>query len=142
MEIKKVNELCFDEITENILKELEKTRTDFWNLDRQSANFLSTLIKINNSKNVLEIGTSNGYSGIWILKALLETNVLLKDCFNRKSDLSNIELIEKHLQEYLSTHFILWKARNKEAGFCQSASRIERLIERLKNLKEEATNYE
>ena len=74
MEIKKVNELCFDEATENILKELEKTRTDFWNLDRQSANFLNTLIKINNSKNVLEIGTSNGYSGIWILKALKETN--------------------------------------------------------------------
>lgn len=73
-EIKKVNETCFDEITENILKELEKTRTDFWNLDRQSANFLNTLIKINKSKNVLEIGTSNGYSGIWILKALLETN--------------------------------------------------------------------
>ncbi|MBE7707660.1 MAG: O-methyltransferase [Cyanobacteria bacterium SIG27] len=74
MEIKKVNELCFDETTENILKELEKTRTDFWNLDRQSANFLNTLIKINNSKNVLEIGTSNGYSGVWILKALKETN--------------------------------------------------------------------
>ena len=74
MEIKKVNELCFDKTTENILKELEKTRTDFWNLDRQSANFLNTLIKINNSKNVLEIGTSNGYSGIWILKALKETS--------------------------------------------------------------------
>ena len=73
-EIKKVNETCFDETTENILHELEKTRTDFWNLDRQSANFLNTLIKINNSKNILEIGTSNGYSGIWILKALKETN--------------------------------------------------------------------
>ena len=73
-EIKKVNETCFDEATENILHELEKTRTDFWNLDRQSANFLNTLIKINNSKRVLEIGTSNGYSGIWILKALKETS--------------------------------------------------------------------
>lgn len=72
-EIKKVNEIYFDKTTENILVELEKTRTDFWNLDRQSANFLNTLIKINNSKNVLEIGTSNGYSGIWILKALKET---------------------------------------------------------------------
>lgn len=73
-EIKKVNNFCFDETTEAVLKELEKTRCDFWNLDRQSANFLNTLIKINNSKNVLEIGTSNGYSGIWILKALKETN--------------------------------------------------------------------
>ena len=72
-EVKKVNQSCFDETTENILHELEKTRADFWNLDRQSANFLNTLIKINNSKRVLEIGTSNGYSGIWILKALKET---------------------------------------------------------------------
>ena len=84
-EIKKVNEFCFDETTEKILKELEKTRTDFWNLDRQSANFLNTLIKINNSKNVLEIGTSNGYSGIWILKALSET----------KGKLTTIEFWEK-----------------------------------------------
>lgn len=84
-EIKKVNELYFDKTTENILKELEKTRTDFWNLDRQSANFLNTLIKINNSKNVLEIGTSNGYSGIWILKALKET----------KGKLTTIEFWEK-----------------------------------------------
>ena len=38
-EIKKVNETYFDKTTENILHELEKTRTDFWNLDRQSANF-------------------------------------------------------------------------------------------------------
>lgn len=85
MEIKKVNEFCFDETTEKVLKELEKTRTDFWNLDRQSANFLNTLIKINNSKNVLEIGTSNGYSGIWILKALKET----------KGKLTTIEFWEK-----------------------------------------------
>ena len=83
--IKKVNETYFDETTENILVELEKTRTDFWNLDRQSANFLNTLIKINNSKRVLEIGTSNGYSGIWILKALKET----------KGKLTTIEFWEK-----------------------------------------------
>ena len=84
-EIKKVNEVCFDETTENILHELEKTRTDFWNLDRQSANFLNTLIKVNNSKRVLEIGTSNGYSGVWILKALKET----------KGKLTTIEFWEK-----------------------------------------------
>ena len=77
IEVKKVNGSCFDKTTEDILQKLEKTRTDFWNLDRQSANFLNTLIKINNSKRVLEIGTSNGYSGIWILKALKETSCKL-----------------------------------------------------------------
>jgi len=72
-EIKKINPFCFDEKTEEILSALEKTQHEFWNLDRQSANFLNMLIKVNNSKNVLEIGTSNGYSGIWILKALEAT---------------------------------------------------------------------
>ena len=84
-EIKKINELYFDNVTESVLKELEKTRTDFWNLDRECANFLNSLIKINKSKRVLEIGTSNGYSGIWILKALEET----------KGKLTTIEFWEK-----------------------------------------------
>ena len=84
-QIKKVNFTCFDDITEEILLKLEKTRTEFWNLDRESANFLNTLIKINNSKNVVEIGTSNGYSGIWIFKALKET----------KGKLTTLEFWEK-----------------------------------------------
>lgn len=58
---------------EILLTELEKTSKDFWNISRESANFLNMLIKISNAKNVLEIGTSNGYSGIWIAKALKKT---------------------------------------------------------------------
>ncbi|GBF22728.1 o-methyltransferase family 3 [Candidatus Gastranaerophilus sp. (ex Termes propinquus)] len=63
----------FDKATIETLVELEKTRTEFWNLDRASANFLNMLIKISNAKNVLELGTSNGYSGVWLAKALEET---------------------------------------------------------------------
>lgn len=81
----KVLDKFFDEATEDVLTSLEKTRTEFWNLDRECANFLNMLIKINNSKNVLEIGTSNGYSGVWILKALAET----------KGELTTIEFWEK-----------------------------------------------
>lgn len=72
-EIQKILPVYFDNKTEKILSTLEITQKDFWNLDRYCANFLNMLIKINNSKNVLEIGTSNGYSGIWILKALEKT---------------------------------------------------------------------
>lgn len=56
-----------------LLEELEKTQKDFWNISRQTGNFLNMLIKISKSKNALEVGTSNGYSGIWIAKALKET---------------------------------------------------------------------
>lgn len=83
--VKKLNPVFFEEKTENILIELEKTRTEFWNLDRNCANFLNSLVKISKSKRVLEIGTSNGYSGIWILKALEQT----------KGKLTTIEFWEK-----------------------------------------------
>jgi predicted O-methyltransferase YrrM len=56
-----------------IIEDLEKTQTDFWNISRSSANFLNMMIKISCAQNVLEIGTSNGYSGIWIAKALKQT---------------------------------------------------------------------
>lgn len=56
-----------------LLTGLEETQNDFWNIARESANFLNMLIKISGAKNVVEVGTSNGYSGIWIAKALKET---------------------------------------------------------------------
>lgn len=59
--------------TEELFRELEKTQHDFWNIARETANFMSMLIKINNTKNMLEIGTSNGYSGLWFALALRET---------------------------------------------------------------------
>lgn len=83
--IKKIIPSYFDENIEKILSELESTQKEFWNLDRKSANFLNMLIKINSSKRVLEIGTSNGYSGIWILDALKQT----------KGKLTTIEFWEK-----------------------------------------------
>ena len=74
IEIKNINLAAFSPEIEEILSGLERTRCEFWNLDRESANFLNFLVKLNHSKNVLEIGTSNGYSGLWILDALSETN--------------------------------------------------------------------
>ena len=69
-----MDSLCeFSDDIQKVLLELEKTRKEFWNIDRNTANFLNMLIKIHNSKNVLEIGTSNGYSGIWLADALRHT---------------------------------------------------------------------
>jgi len=62
----------FDETTSSILLELEKTQKDFWNISRSTANFLNLLIKASNLKSGLEIGCSNGYSGIWQSKAFKE----------------------------------------------------------------------
>lgn len=67
-----INKLL-DNKTASVCTELEKTIQDFWNVDRDSANFLNMTIKMINAKSALEIGTSNGYSGIWIARALKET---------------------------------------------------------------------
>lgn len=65
-----ISNLGFSIQEQELLAELEKTQKDFWNVARESANFLNMLIKISGAKNVVEVGTSNGYSGIWIAKAL------------------------------------------------------------------------
>lgn len=78
----------FDEITQQTLFELEKTQKQFWNIARVTGEFLNLLIRTQKAQNVLELGTSNGYSGIWIGKALKETG----------GKLTTIEFYEKRIQ--------------------------------------------
>ena len=66
-------DIIFDEITSQTLAELEKTQKKFWNIPRKTGVLINTFIKMMNVKSALEIGTSNGYSGLWISKALKQT---------------------------------------------------------------------
>ncbi len=66
-------DILMDTITSETLSELEKTQKDFWNIPRKTGVLLNMFIKMMNAKNALEIGTSNGYSGLWLSKALKET---------------------------------------------------------------------
>ena len=66
-------DIIFDKITSETLAELEKTQKDFWNIPRKTGVLINMFIKMMNIKNALEIGTSNGYSGLWISKALKQT---------------------------------------------------------------------
>lgn len=67
------------------LENLELTSEKFWNVSRQTGNFLSILVLSINAGNVLEIGTSNGYSTLWFADALKRT----------KGHLTTIEYWEK-----------------------------------------------
>ncbi|MBW1654584.1 O-methyltransferase [Flavobacterium quisquiliarum] len=50
-------------------------RIEKWrNLEPESAEFISILIRTQQSKNVLELGTSNGFSTLWFSDALKRTN--------------------------------------------------------------------
>ena len=56
------------------MSQLEMTADKFWNISRDTGNFINILLKMMNAKNVLELGTSNGYSALWMADALKETN--------------------------------------------------------------------
>jgi predicted O-methyltransferase YrrM len=57
---------------DTLLISLETTADDFWNISRENAVFLSTLIRAMGAKRVLEVGTSNGYSTLWFAEAVRE----------------------------------------------------------------------
>lgn len=59
---------------EPILQELEAMRGKFSNVPRTDGQLLNMLVKIARARNVLEVGTSNGYSAIWFCLALEETD--------------------------------------------------------------------
>lgn len=69
--LKKMNELYQD------FKNFDELQTDrltrYRNIEPESAQYLAMLIRIQQSKNVLEIGTSTGYSTLWLADAVNTT---------------------------------------------------------------------
>ena len=82
-----------------LLRRIETSRKIYWNIPKETGAFLNTLIRAFKYKNVLEIGTSNGYSGIWMAEALSHTG-------------GRLYTIESHRQE----RFNLAKINFKKAG--------------------------
>lgn len=52
------------------LSELEQTLKQYWNVAPESAGLLNLIIKASGYKNIIEVGTSNGYSTIWFAEAV------------------------------------------------------------------------
>jgi predicted O-methyltransferase YrrM len=65
----KVNKAALDEL----MAEMEAKGPKFLSVPRKDGEFLNLLIKATRARNVLEVGTSHGYSAIWISLALEET---------------------------------------------------------------------
>lgn len=55
---------------EAVLTRLEKTLDKYWNISPETGEFLRMLAEMKKSKSILEIGTSNGYSGIFLALAV------------------------------------------------------------------------
>lgn len=91
--------------TKNLLKELEKTQDKYWNISRETGQFLNLIIKDRNYKNILEIGTSNGYSGLWIAEALSFTKGHLYTMESHKKEryfLAEKTFKKSHLSKYIT----------------------------------------
>src|SRR5207249_303307 len=73
---------------EKVLREMETKGGKFLNVQRKDGQFLSLLIKATRAKNVIELGTSHGYSALWISSALQETG----------GKLTTIEILPERVQ--------------------------------------------
>lgn len=60
----------FDADTETLMKSLESTEKIFWNVPREVGELLYRLLVSNGALKILEVGTSNGYSGLWLASAI------------------------------------------------------------------------
>lgn len=81
---------------EPVLKRLEKTAKQYTNIAPENGQFLAILIQSIQARNVLEVGTSNGYSTIWIAAALKKTRGRL---ITLEFDPARAAEAKAHLQE-------------------------------------------
>jgi predicted O-methyltransferase YrrM len=102
---------------DSLITSLETTADDFWNISRENAIFLSSLIRAMGAKRVLEVGTSNGYSTLWFAEAVKENGgevvtlefdagraQIARENFAKAGLSETITLIEGDACETLKTH--------------------------------------
>jgi len=91
---------------EKIIQQYKKVLTRFkeqkaaihrlWNIDEESAHLLFMLVLIHQSKYLLEIGTSNGFSTFWLAAAALRTQGTVHTI---EVDTKRYEMAKKNLIE-------------------------------------------
>lgn len=62
---------------EQLEKDIQESNNATWNISRETGIFLNSLVRIKQPKRILEIGTSTGYSGIWLAEPLQQTGGIL-----------------------------------------------------------------
>ena len=84
---------------------MEKTQKEFWNISRVTAEFLYNFIVDAKSQNVIEVGTSNGYSGIWIGKALKKTGGKLTtiEFYDKRLDIAKENFLKCSVADIIDT---------------------------------------
>lgn len=79
-----------------LLEEMEAHGARYWSVPRKDGELLHFLVKATQARNVLEVGTSHGYSAIWMGLAVEETGGRLTTI---EIDRTRHDLARKHLGE-------------------------------------------
>jgi predicted O-methyltransferase YrrM len=87
------------------LEEVPGRRERFWNVPRETGNFLNMLVRASGAGRVLEIGTSNGYSGLWFAEALSHTGGKL---YTVESHRERFEAARKNFEE-AGAESVVWQ---------------------------------
>ena len=81
---------------QRLLNELEAKGYRYWSVPRKDGEFLHLLVKATRARNVLEVGTSHGYSAIWMGLGLEETGGRLTTV---EMDGERYNLARRHVNE-------------------------------------------
>jgi predicted O-methyltransferase YrrM len=84
-----------------LLDEMDVKGNRFWSVPRKDGEFLHLLVKATRAKNVLELGTSHGFSAIWMGLGLEETGGRLTTI---EIDRERYDLARKHVSEAELSH--------------------------------------
>jgi predicted O-methyltransferase YrrM len=79
-----------------LLNEMDAKGSQFWSVPRKDGEFLHLLVKATRAGNVLEVGTSHGYSAIWMGLGLEETGGRLTTI---EIDAARHDLARRHVSE-------------------------------------------
>ena len=127
-----------NESTKRLLDELEifgKTHDGYYNIPPDTGEFFHILVLISKAKNILEIGTSNGYSTIWLGEAAKQN----------KGKVTTIEMSE-HKVKMAHEHFKRAKLSNIKIVHGDALKEIPKIKGKfdflfLDALKEDYINY-
>ncbi len=79
-----------------LLDEMDAKGYQFWSVPRKDGEFLHLLVKATRARNVLELGTSHGFSAIWMGLGLEETGGRLTTI---EIDRERYDLARRHVSE-------------------------------------------
>lgn len=77
--------------------------TRYRNIEPESAQFLATLLHIQRPQHVLEIGTSTGYSTLWLAHAVCATSAKITTL---ELDQQRLDIAKGHAQDFALDHKI------------------------------------